>query len=309
MNRKLLLFLFLATGLFSGFFLWRGKALRENPPSEVVLSEDGQTVRTSPVVKPGRRIGEENLITELEQISATTSGRYAVYVYRLGDGSSYGFNQTERMPAASIMKLPVMVAVWKEIAEGKISLSDTYTLDEADRAMGSGPLQFRPAGSIYSVEELLTYLGKNSDNTAWVMFNRRLSKKKMSEAMAEMKMADSSYNDLTVTAEDAAKMLRYIYNGDAGGEEGKEAIYGYLSDSIYEDRIPAAFSDTDEVQIIHKVGTDAGVWADAGIIIPTGSLDLEPFIVVVLNQDVVRAEAQTIVPDMVSRIWKFEKSF
>lgn len=307
-NRKLLIVLFLATGAASFFFWWRGKVLRETPPAG---EKPGQVqTSVSPVKgtggKPVKRIAEEKLVTELEEITATTSGRYAVYVYRLEDGSSYGFNQKDRMPAASIMKIPVMVAVWKEISLGNLKLSDTYTLDEADRATGSGPLQFKQAGSNYTVEELLTYLGKNSDNTAWVMFNRRLSKKKMIEAMTEMRMTESSYNDLVITAEDAAWMMKYIYDGKAGGEEGKAAIFEYLSDSIYEDRIPVGFSKIEGVEIVHKVGTDAGVWSDVGIVMPETSGDFQPYVVVILNQNVKRDEATGIIPEIARRIGQFE---
>ncbi len=311
-NRKLLIFLFLATGAASFFFWWRGKILRDSPPS-VEPATGGINIRTttSPTKlalgqSSSRKIGEEKLVAELEAITATASGHYAVAVYRITDDSNYGFNQSERMPAASIMKVPVMVAVWKEISLGNISLSDIYTLDEADRSTGSGPLQFRPAGSKYSIDELLTYLGKNSDNTAWVMFNRRLTKKKMTESMADMKMSNSSYNDLVITAEDAAKMFRYIYDGNAGGDKGRVAISEYLSGSIYEDRIPAAFSDTDQVSFIHKVGTDEGVWSDVGIVMPEETMKVKPFVIAVLNQDVKRSEAVDMVPDIVKRIWKFE---
>lgn len=310
-NRKLLIILFLATGAASFFFWWRGKVLHNSPPETDTTERIETDVTSSPTKSPtGRqvalRMGEDKLIKELEEITATTSGRYAVYVYHLTDGSSYGFNQAERMPAASIMKVPVMVAVWSEIAAGNLNLSDIYTLDEADRATGSGPLQFKPAGSKYTIDELLMYLGKNSDNTAWVMFNRRLTKKKMVDVMARMDMKNSSYNDLVITAEDAAKMFKYLFDERAGGEEGRDAIFEYLSDSIYEDRIPAAFEEDSGVNIYHKVGTDAGVWSDVGIVEPVNMPKVQPFIVAVLNQEVKRSEAAGLVPEIVKRIWKYE---
>jgi hypothetical protein len=138
------------------------------------------------------------------------------------------------------------------------------------------------------------------------MFNRRLTKKKMVDVMARMDMKNSSYNDLVITAEDAAKMFKYLFDERAGGEEGRDAIFEYLSDSIYEDRIPAAFEEDSGVNIYHKVGTDAGVWSDVGIVEPVNMPKVQPFIVAVLNQEVKRSEAAGLVPEIVKRIWKYE---
>lgn len=315
-NRKALIVLFLATGLASLFFWWRGRVIRETPPvTEVKQNPGGKITPTTSQTQETqaaairRKMAEEKLTEELKEITATASGRYAVYVYRLSDGSSYGFNQEERMPAASIMKVPVMVTVWQKVAAGSLSPAEVYTLDEADRSTGSGPLQFKPAGSKYSIEELLTYLGKNSDNTAWVMFNRRLGKKEMQETMTKMGMTESDYGDLVITAADAARMFEYIYKGRAGGERGKGEIYGYLTDSIYEDRIPAGTAEEKNWEVLaHKVGTDAGVWSDAGILELNGEKKSD-LVAVILNQEVKRAEAGTLVPDIVRRICEFEEKW
>jgi beta-lactamase class A len=202
------------------------------------------------------------------------------------------------------MKVPVMAAVWREIAAGRLKETDIYVLDEADRATGSGPLQFKPAGSEYTVEELLMYLGKNSDNTAWIMFNRRLGKEPVREIMTEAGMADSSYSDVVTTAADTARLFEFIYNGRAGGSRSREAIFSYLTGSIYEDRIPAGITGTNCEVAAHKVGTDAGVWADAGVLEIQG----RAFVVVILNQDINRNKASLMVPDLVRRICEFEEN-
>ncbi len=310
-NRKLILWVFVLTGIFSGFVWWRGRVIKETPP-EILDNPMSGVTPTQTIVKNGvdnwGQVEEANLMEQISRETATQSGRYAVYVYRLDDKYGYGLNEDERMPAASIMKIPAMLTVMSEIDRGGLELTDKYVLDEADRATGSGPLQFREAGTSYTIDVLLNYLGKNSDNTAWVMFNRRLGKAKIREMMKTMKLENSSYDDLVVSARDAAKMFEYIDDGLVGGEAGREKIFGYLIDSIYEDRIPAAFTDEDRVKIIHKVGTDAGVWADVGIVECESGTNcgVGPFVVAVLNQDVKRSEALTMVPSIVRRIWNFE---
>jgi hypothetical protein len=106
-------------------------------------------------------------------------------------------------------------------------------------------------------------------------------------------MDDSSYRDLIITAKDTAKMFEYIYD--------KEFYTKYLTDSIYEDRISLGVPGG--VIVIHKVGTDTGVWADAGIID-----GIKPFVLVILNKGVKREEAVKFVPEITKMIWRYENS-
>jgi beta-lactamase class A len=243
-NRGLLVVVFVVTGLASLFFWWRGIQLR-NPKEGIQNVENGKLKTENGIQKTENR-KQSMLIQEIEDLVATASGRYAVYVYQLTDKTGFGMNETERMPAASIMKIPVMTAVMQKVDKGELTLDQTYTLEGADRATGSGPLQFKTAGTSYSIDELLGYLGKNSDNTAWVMFNRRLGVKTMEDEVARLGMKDSSYDDLVITAADATKMFEYIY-------EERKQLFSYLTGSIYEDRIPVGLAGAG-VQIIHKVG-------------------------------------------------------
>ncbi len=305
-GRKWLLLIFLITGLIS-LGLWvKGRMVH----GKVDLGKLTDPLEISYVVEPTAEPENKNfenqkngLLSDLNNLISTSAGEYSIYVYRLNSGESYGINENEVMPAASIMKVAVMVRVTEDVANGRMNLGDTYTMEEADRATGSGPLQFELAGTSYKISDLLNYLGKNSDNTAWLMFNRRLGIDTLQDTLNEMAMTESSYTNLTITAKDIARMFAYIYRGKAGGETGRDAIWGYLSDSIYEDRISLGIPDG--VNLVHKVGTDDGVWADAGIILPQSG-KIEPFILVILNKGVDRNQATNIVPEITRKIWDFE---
>jgi hypothetical protein len=306
-GRKRLILIFLVTGLVSFGLWWRGLVVHGKTDlgsltNPLVIS---YAVNQTPTPTPdnGLKIRTDALVNNINNLVSTASGEYAFYVFRLNSGWGYGLRENEVMPGASIMKVSVMVTVQEAVANGRMNLDDSYTMEEADRATGSGPLQFELAGTTYKISDLLNYLGKNSDNTAWLMFNRRLGKDVIEDTLQEMEMTESSYQDLTTTARDVAKMFAYIYRGKAGGEAGKQAIWGYLTDSIYEDRIPAGIPDG--ADLVHKVGTDDGVWADAGIIMPKSG-KIEPFILVILDKDVDRNQATAIVPEITRRIWDFE---
>jgi beta-lactamase class A len=304
-KRRWLLLLFLITGLVSLGIWWRGKAVHGKPGLFNITGplEVSYIVDPTPVPENGLVKQTADFVRSINTLVSTASGEYAFYVFRLDSGFGYGMRENEVLPAASIMKVPVMVAVSEAVANGRMNLDDTYTLEEADRATGSGPLQFELSGKTYKISDLLNYLGKNSDNTAWLMFNRRLGNQLLEDVLQEMQMMESSYQNLTTTARDVARMFAYIYRGKAGGETGKQAIWSYLTDSIYEDRISVGIPDG--VDLAHKVGTDTDVWADAGIIVPKSG-KIEPFILVILNRGVDRNQATWVVPEITRKIWDFE---
>lgn len=311
-NRKLLIWLFILTGLVSFLLWWRGKVIHGGGPvtggsGDIRWVIEPTGVRLSP--SPSLR-SPKLLIQQIERLTATASGTYAIYVYHLDNKTAYGINEKEEMPGASLMKIPVLITTIQKIEKGELKFEERYTLEEADRSTGSGPLQFKPVGTSYTIDELLTYLGKNSDNTAWVMFNRRFGKKAIQQTLDGLGLSGSDYDQLTTTATDVAKMWEYLYAGKIT-ETNRERVWGYLTDSIYEDRIPAGLVGTGAQVVGHKVGTDAQVWADAGIIscqLSVVGCRAKPLVMVILNKGVKRVEATEIVPRIAQLIWKFENN-
>ena len=71
-----------------------------------------------------------------------------------------------RSSAASIIKVPVMVAVYRKVDEGELSLSQMIEIKEEDWAAGAGWLQWERAGTKQTVGDLLLLMMTQSDNVA-----------------------------------------------------------------------------------------------------------------------------------------------
>lgn len=71
-------------------------------------------------------------------------------------------------PTASQFKLFVLGALADQIAAGRLSWDQTLTVQDAVKSVGNGPgsLQFAPAGTSVSVEDVATSMISISDNTA-----------------------------------------------------------------------------------------------------------------------------------------------
>src|SRR5262245_50345554 len=94
-------------------------------------------------------------------------GRVAIAVQHLDTSESWYLNGDEVMPTASLIKFPVMIEVYQQVAEGKIKLSDVVTLRKEDMVPGSGILTYHFSdGATFSLRDALRLMIAFSDNTA-----------------------------------------------------------------------------------------------------------------------------------------------
>ena len=109
----------------------------EFPPPEPV---------TEGVPDSARERVEEALDAAREEIEGY-EGVAGVYVQDLEGGWSYGVRPDEEFFSASIIKVPVMVAVYRKVDEGEISFSQMVEIQDEDWASGAGWLQWEQPGT------------------------------------------------------------------------------------------------------------------------------------------------------------------
>lgn len=283
-NRKLIAWGFVLTGIISlASWAW-GKF---HSPVEVAASpapvEEEQDsfwgnlwgpVRITYTVTPKSPapIGRET-ISSLQSVLGGASGQYGIYVYRLGDQLGYGIAADKVFPAVSTMKVPIMVATYRKVEAGEIKLED--------------------------VEDMLQAIGHVSDNTAPVTLSDMVGRDFVRQTISDLGMDHSDFDENTTTAYDLAQMWKNLYEGKLIGVDSRRQLWEFLTDSIFEQRIPAGVPEG--VRVIHKVGTDLDVWADSGIVMAD-----RPFVLVILNSGVNQEEAKQVVPQLVQIIYQAE---
>ncbi len=282
-NRKLIVWVFVVTGLVSGWLWWK-----EQKPKLEPLKVSYQIERKEIAGERDASRETNRLITQIWAKLAAAQGNWAVAVYRLDEKKGYGMGEDTVLPAASIMKVPILVAAVK-----KLNPDDVYVLREEDKQSGSGSIEFMGAGTKLTVRQLLEEMVKKSDNTAPVVLTRMVGKKEIEMEIERLGMKNTNFGENTTTAEDVVAMWKKVYEGK------NEQLLELLQDSIYEDRIPLGLPDG--VGLVHKVGTDVDLWADAGIVMAD-----KPFVLVIMNEKVGMDEAKKLVPELTKLIWDFE---
>jgi beta-lactamase class A len=118
--------------------------------------------------KPDNAQNQE-LRNQIEQIAAAAKGRVGVAATVLETGESVSLNGSGQFPMQSIYKLPIGMAVMREVDAGKIKLDQKVPVKKSDfvRIGQRSPVRDKhPNGTELSINELLQFSISESDGTA-----------------------------------------------------------------------------------------------------------------------------------------------
>lgn len=110
-------------------------------------------------------------------------GTISVYAKNLDTGKSFALRADDRVRTASTIKLPIMVAVFHSVAEGKAQWSDTIVLRGQDKVSGSGVLRELSEGVALPLRDLVHLMIVVSDNTATNLLLSRFGADSVNERM------------------------------------------------------------------------------------------------------------------------------
>lgn len=104
--------------------------------------------------------------TVLVEIEAEFGGTLGVRAERLEGGDEVAYRADERFPAASTIKVYILLELLARVAAGGVRLDDELELGADDRVTGSGVLKALTPGRAYTLRDLATLMIIVSDNTA-----------------------------------------------------------------------------------------------------------------------------------------------
>lgn len=211
----------------------------------------------------------------------------AIYVWDYETQNYVDINADKSYATASIIKIPVLIDVFKSIEAGQISLDDTIPLTEYYRTEGSGSLQFRARDSEYTIDELANRMITESDNSATNMLMAKVgSMTDVNQAIRDWGLKNTFVQtwlpDLggtnRTTAYEMATMLYNIDENDSFlSEESRHRILNYMG-HVHNNRLIQAGLGAGSV-FLHKTGDIGKMLGDAGIVITPGG---KKYLVVIL---------------------------
>lgn len=97
---------------------------------------------------------------------ADFKGQVWIHAKNLDSGAIYSLNGDQRVRTASTIKLPIMVAAFGLVADGKLKWTDELTLTEAKKVSGAGILFEFHDGLKITLRDAVHLMITISDNTA-----------------------------------------------------------------------------------------------------------------------------------------------
>lgn len=215
-----------------------------------------------------------------EQLSnrvAKFRGQAGIIVVDMNMNWEHSFNGNKLFPSASLVKLPIMLALFQGVQNEKITLGDRLKLKVTQKVNGSGKLKNTPAGTEFSIEELMSLMITRSDNTATNILiellgfdylndyfkDFGLKNTNLSRKMMDFKARRRGIENYT-SAEDIVYTLKSIYSGKFISRIISDKCIYLLKNQKVNDRIPARLPT--EVVVAHKTGLERKICHDAGIV-------------------------------------------
>ncbi|MGA0558083.1 serine hydrolase [Larkinella sp. VNQ87] len=228
----------------------------------------------------------------------------------------------ESFHAASTMKTPVMIEVYKQAAEGRFSLSDSIRIKNEFKSITDGSpftlkaetdsdtLIYKQIGTKRTLADLVYDMIIVSSNLATNLVIELVDAKNVTQTMRtfgakniqvrrgveDTKAFQQGLNN-TTTAYDLMVIFEKIATGKAVSPAASEAMTKILLDQRFNSVIPAQLPK--DVKVAHKTGSITGVHHDSGIVIlPDG----RKYVLVLLGKDLKDDAAATQTMATVSRL-------
>lgn len=234
----------------------------------------------------GPEVGERwERVLEIVAEAAAAGKTVAVSATRLEDGARWSVDGGRVFPAASTIKVPVMVAVHRAAEAGRLALDAPTPIAAEDRVVGSGVLTWMSPDLRPTLADHVYLMIAISDNTATnVCIRAAGGLDAVNAVIADLGMADSRMGRLLLgraprpdegdnhaTPDDLVRALAAIAGDRAASPESCARMRGTLALQHYLDMLPRRMPPG--VTFAGKSGFIPGLAHDSGIFSgPGGSL-------------------------------------
>ncbi|CAN5463668.1 serine hydrolase [soil metagenome] len=247
----------------------------------------------------------EQLREDIVKTLSGEPGEFAVAFMDLTTGETILINEKKSFHAASTMKTPVMIEVFKQAKEGKFSLKDSVVVRNEFRSIVDGspysltdtddsePDLYKKIGGKVPIADLVYRMITSSSNLATNILIEMVEAKKTGQTMR-----DFGANDMkvlrgvedskafkaglinTVTAYDLMLIFEKIATKKAVDDESSSQMIAILQAQKFNDIIPAKLPK--DVKVAHKTGWITGVHHDSAIVyLPNGKY----YVLILLSKD------------------------
>lgn len=263
---------------------------------------------SSVMVNAPRVLARNQELSALDNTLTAIAANYpqlkAAFFFMDTDTGNYvAQNEEIPAPAASTIKLPLLLAFFQDVEQGKVFLDQPLVM-EADLMVGeAGTMRQQAPGTEFTALETVTQMITNSDNTATNMIIKLLGgPTQLNQRFKTWGLTATELNnplpDLggtnTTSPRDLALVLEHINQGHQLSPKSRDRLFYILRHT--QTNAFLAQGLTKETMIAHKTGDIASLLGDAGLIdLPNGKQYLGTILVQRPSND---GQAQALIQKM-----------
>jgi beta-lactamase class A len=227
----------------------------------------------------------DSLEARLAPLVKAHKGQVAIAVKHLATGEKYSLLGDRPMPTASLIKFPLLLELYLQVAERKLKLSDPVTLRDKDKVPGSGILTYHFSdGATFPIRDAARLMMAYSDNTATNLILDRIGINSTNKRMAAWGLAETRINAKvylakttsvnrersnkyglgSTTANEMVRLLEKVHKGEVVSPKVCQEMLEHMKHCQFKDGLPR-FLPAGTV-VAHKNGAVTGVRTDAGIL-------------------------------------------
>ena len=276
-DKKLLILGVLLLSLLLNAGLGVYAVFHEKHSPEAVLKNN---VKEFPYLSPRIHINtNQDLIINFTQLRTainsyvnTTQADVGFYFEYLPTGSSISINPEKEVKLASLAKVPVVMAVYKEIERGNVNPDTIITLKPEHINNSYGALWRQGAGSKVSLDRVIELALQDSDNTAALAIASLLPETAMDEVFDQVDLPkkETAEEVPVLNGKGYSSILRNLYLATYLNKEHSNEIIELLTNSKTNDLLPVGIPDT--IKVAHKIGVyeipnqEENTYSDCGIV-------------------------------------------
>jgi beta-lactamase class A len=232
----------------------------------------------------------QKLESTIKDVDQHLDGVMGLAIEDLNTGDHLFLHEDEVFPQASSIKIAVLAELYHQVEEGKLKLTDLYTVQASDLVADSDIMGgLTPGVSRVTLRDLATMMVAVSDNSATnvlidhlgmenvnaLLASQSLSHTRLRRKMMDLEAAKQGRENVS-TPREMMSLLESIYRGKVLKQESAADFFRVLStnkDSWIPRDLPAG------LKIANKPGALEGVRNDSGIVFVEG----RPYVICVMT--------------------------